>query len=131
MGCMAPRFVLVLVLVLEVTGKSEDENENEDEPFPRLHHALRIAPCLHSRPSPNTQTAMTPLSMYAVDALVRADHGDPFALLGMHESAGQLVVRVFRPDAAEVEVREIGDDGRSWRATRLNPEGFFEASLDR
>ena len=47
---------------------------------------------------------MTPLSKYAVDALVRADHGDPFALLGMHESGAELVVRVFRPDAAGVEV---------------------------
>ena len=39
----------------------------------------------------------------------------------MHGADDQLVVRVFRPDAAAVEVCEVGDD-RSWRAERLNAE---------
>ncbi len=39
----------------------------------------------------------------AVEALVRGDHGDPFALLGMHEApGGGLVVRTFQPRAGRV-----------------------------
>ena len=37
---------------------------------------------------------------------VAADHGDPFAVLGVHEVDGHLVVRVFRPDARAVTVQD-------------------------
>ena len=41
----------------------------------------------------------------AIDALVRGDHGDPFALLGPHRAAaGQMVVRTFQPQASRVWV---------------------------
>ena len=72
---------------------------------------------------------MSTASKEAIDSLLRADHGDPFAILGMHGSDGQFSVRVFRPDAAGVEVREIGGAARTWRAERLSPDGFFEATL--
>jgi len=72
---------------------------------------------------------MTPLSKEAIEAITRADHGDPFALLGMHGSDGQFAVRAFRPDAKAVEVQEIGGKGRTWRAERIGTDGFFEALL--
>jgi len=69
------------------------------------------------------------ISTEAIDALARADHGDPFAVLGMHGSDGALAIRVFRPDVAAVEVREIGGAARSWRAGKTARDGFFEAKL--
>ncbi|MEO6789274.1 MAG: 1,4-alpha-glucan branching enzyme, partial [Chthoniobacteraceae bacterium] len=72
---------------------------------------------------------MTSIQQEAIDALARADHGDPFAILGMHESAGTLVLRVFRPDVAKLEIVELGGKARTWPAERLTPEGFFETAL--
>jgi 1,4-alpha-glucan branching enzyme len=72
---------------------------------------------------------MTTPSKEEIASLLRADHGDPFAILGMHGSEGTLALRVFRPDVAGVEVREIGGKARSWKAERVLPDGFFEANL--
>jgi 1,4-alpha-glucan branching enzyme len=46
----------------------------------------------------------------AVEAIVRARHGDPFAVLGPHEVAGGCAIRSFLPGAIKVEVlsRESG-----------------------
>ena len=72
---------------------------------------------------------MIPLSKDAIDAITRADHGDPFAVLGLHGSSGEFAVRAFRPDARAMEVREIGGKERTWRAERVGADGFFEAAL--
>jgi 1,4-alpha-glucan branching enzyme len=42
----------------------------------------------------------------AIEALVRAEHGDPFALLGMHTDGpnGAVTVRTFLPEARAVQV---------------------------
>ncbi|MGY3436678.1 MULTISPECIES: 1,4-alpha-glucan branching protein GlgB [unclassified Marinovum] len=37
-------------------------------------------------------------------SLASGQHGNPFAVLGMHEADGKLVCRVFRPEADSVEV---------------------------
>ena len=37
-------------------------------------------------------------------SLADGSHGNPFAVLGMHETDGKLVVRVFRPEADSVEL---------------------------
>jgi 1,4-alpha-glucan branching enzyme len=63
-------------------------------------------------------------------AILEARHGDPFAVLGMHEAGGQLVVRIFRPEARAVVVRSLDEPGREWPAHQLHPEGFFEARLE-
>ena len=73
---------------------------------------------------------MTPAPLEAIDALARADHGDPFAILGMHGGDGDLAIRIFRPDAVAVEVREIGGAARSWHGERNSQAGFFEVPLD-
>ncbi len=76
--------------------------------------------------SPNSESAINDGALHAI---LRADHGDPFAVLGMHRAGGQLVVRVFRPDAMDVEVEKLFD-GTCFQATRMKDEGFFIATLD-
>jgi 1,4-alpha-glucan branching enzyme len=41
-----------------------------------------------------------------VDALVRAEHGDPFSILGPHPDGDGLMIRAFLPNALGVEVLE-------------------------
>src|SRR2546423_15529948 len=62
-------------------------------------------------------------------AIIGAYHGDPFAVLGMHQVGDRLTVRVFRPDALDVTVREVGNSQREFPAKRLHHDGFFEAVL--
>ena len=60
-----------------------------------------------------------------VAALVGARHGDPFGLLGLHETAAGLVLRAFVPGAATLEA--VPDDGAPAFALGLrDPAGFFE-----
>src|SRR6187397_2761888 len=66
----------------------------------------------------------------ALHAILEARHGDPFAVLGMHQAGEQLVVRVFRPDARAVTVRSVDAPGKEWAARRLHAEGLFEAVLE-
>ena len=66
----------------------------------------------------------------ALDAILSAQHGDPFSVLGMHEVGDVLVVRVFRPGARAITVREARDGGRSFTAALVHADGFFEARLD-
>ncbi len=60
-----------------------------------------------------------------VAALVRGQHGDPFAVLGPHADPAGVVVRVLVPGAETVDARS--GDGR-WATTleRRHPEGLFE-----
>ena len=55
----------------------------------------------------------------SIASLLRADHGDPFALLGLHEEAGHFVVRIFQPGARAIVVKEIGGM-REWPAERVD-----------
>ncbi len=65
----------------------------------------------------------------AIAAIAGAYHGDPFAILGQHQAGEQLVVRVFRPDARAVTVRDE-NGGAKYPARQLHPDGFFEAILE-
>lgn len=66
-------------------------------------------------------------------AISRGDYGDPFSTLGMHADGpdGTMVVRVFFPEADEVEVV----DKKSGRVVAplecILPEGFFAGVLGR
>ncbi len=64
-----------------------------------------------------------------IHAIVGAYHGDPFAVLGQHQAGEQLAVRVFRPDARAVVVRDE-TTGATYPALQLHPDGFFEAILE-
>ena len=62
--------------------------------------------------------------------LVRGEHGDPFAILGPHRIEGDTgrLVRVFAPDAAQIEV--LADpSGPAVPMRRIHPEGLFQASF--
>ncbi len=58
------------------------------------------------------------LTSTGIEAILRGQHHDPFAILGPHD--GQL--RVFAPQAAEV--RAVADGG-VFPLERIHPEGFF------
>ena len=60
-------------------------------------------------------------------SLLNADHGDPFAILGMHQVEDHLSIRVFRPDAREVVVQDLQNPKNRLTARRLHDTGFFEA----
>jgi 1,4-alpha-glucan branching enzyme len=60
-------------------------------------------------------------------ALADARHRDPFAVLGPHVSANQVIVRAFLPDAVEVSV--IGHGGEPVAMHRRHNAGIFEARL--
>ena len=63
-----------------------------------------------------------------VDAIVDARHGDPFAVLGPHDTADGCVVRAFVPHAEFLDV--LGRDGSvAVRLERRHDAGFFEGLL--
>ena len=67
-----------------------------------------------------------------IELLSRAEHPDPFRLLGPHVAgegdAKRLVVRAFLPRASEVSVILEGHPNPI-PALRISPEGLFEAAL--
>jgi len=72
-------------------------------------------------------TAAT-ISAVELDALVAGRHRDPFGVLGPHEVAGGLAVRVFRPGATAVEF-VAHPAGTASPMTPLHPAGVFEIVL--
>ena len=65
----------------------------------------------------------------AIEAVVHARHGDPFAVLGPHPVASGMAVRTFVPDADSIEViaRETGL--RLGELTRVHDAGFWSGSV--
>src|SRR5450755_936735 len=59
-------------------------------------------------------------------AFLAGAHPDPFGILGPHRVGDNLVVRVFRPEAKEVD---IVADGKEFPAERLDDKGFFQAVM--
>ena len=54
-----------------------------------------------------------------VEAIVSANHGNPFAFLGMHEiEGGGLVVRVFNPYAKSMQVVRASARDAVWSWTK-------------
>ena len=64
----------------------------------------------------------------AITAIVEGSHGDPFAVLGLHEEDGACVVRAFVPGAETVDV-ETRDGDPVARLVRRHPAGFFDGEL--
>jgi 1,4-alpha-glucan branching enzyme len=75
--------------------------------------------------------AKSPLDL-AIDALVIGRNSDPFALLGPHAAetpAGRRwVIRMFHPGAISAAIR-FTDSQTVVEASKLRPQGFFEANL--
>jgi 1,4-alpha-glucan branching enzyme len=68
----------------------------------------------------------------AAAALVAGDHGDPFAVLGMHgpDGAGRIVVRAFHPDASAVAVVDARTGDTRLELERVHPGGLYAGRLD-
>jgi 1,4-alpha-glucan branching enzyme len=64
----------------------------------------------------------------AVEAIVAGTHGDPFAVLGLHEVDGRLVARAFVDGAEAVEAFTLSDKPAGALACR-HAAGFFEGRL--
>src|SRR5512137_2737325 len=60
-----------------------------------------------------------------IAAIVEARHGDPFALLGPHDTQAGAVIRALVPGAQTVEV-ETPDGVTVAPLERIHPDGFFE-----
>src|SRR5277367_465153 len=61
-----------------------------------------------------------------IAAIVGARHGDPFAVLGPHNTGAGLVVRALVPGARSVAICEP-DGATAMAMTCRHPDGFFEA----
>ena len=70
------------------------------------------------------------LSPHDLDLLLRADHSDPFGVLGLHTVNGTQVVRAFRPDAKTLAVVDRADPKTKLVAQRIAAEGVFEAIIN-
>ena len=68
-----------------------------------------------------------------IDALVRGDHANPFAILGMQgpEKDGTFVVRTFQPYAKAVSVIHARTGAVAATLMRVHPDGFYEGSVGR
>jgi 1,4-alpha-glucan branching enzyme len=64
-----------------------------------------------------------------IAAIVRAEHGDPFAILGPHHVPGGLAVRAFIPDAIAVELVSPSTGQVLARLERVHPDGFWNGAL--
>jgi len=60
-----------------------------------------------------------------IERIVAADHPDPFAVLGLHETGGRMVVRAFVPGAAAVEVIGPESDETLADLACLHDAGLF------
>ncbi|MBL0141112.1 MAG: 1,4-alpha-glucan branching protein GlgB [Betaproteobacteria bacterium] len=74
---------------------------------------------------------MTPtLSSGVIEAIVAGRHGDPFAVLGLHEEAGKPVIRAFVPGAESVEALTRRGEPLGQLAC-LHGGGFFAGGIAR
>ncbi|MCP5420233.1 MAG: 1,4-alpha-glucan branching protein GlgB [Gammaproteobacteria bacterium] len=67
-----------------------------------------------------------------IDAIVTGEHGDPFAVLGMHPAGpgGTWVVRAFLPSVDRVQVLHHDTGAVAGDLERIHPEGLFAGALD-
>jgi 1,4-alpha-glucan branching enzyme len=72
-----------------------------------------------------------PLDRAVVAALANATHGDPFAVLGPHETEAGPIVRAFLPGALRVDVLARGDRTPLGRLEAHDDSGLFEGPMRR
>ena len=65
----------------------------------------------------------------AIAAVLEARHGDAFAFLGMHESAGGLCVRAMLPAAQQMAVLDSATGATVAEGVKVHREGFFIAEI--
>ena len=87
-----------------------------------------------ARNKSETKTVATPEQHFLgeIESILRAEHGEPFAILGRHPvqvgAERAIAVRAFLPRANEVTV-VLENGGASYPARRIHPDGFFEAVI--
>jgi len=64
-----------------------------------------------------------------IAAIVAGAHGDPFAVLGVHEAGGGFVARCFVPHAETVTAYTL-EGSEAGELVRRHDGGFFEGRLD-
>ena len=64
-----------------------------------------------------------------IERLARGEHHEPHSLLGAHPAGGQVAIRAWRPDAAEVTA-VLAEDGERVKLTQIHPAGLFEGLVD-
>jgi len=69
------------------------------------------------------------LSLPEADAIAHGRHGDPFRVLGPHDTAEGRVVRAFLPGAKAVELLRRSDRAVIGRLEAQQPDGMFEATV--
>src|SRR5581483_7824269 len=65
------------------------------------------------------------------EAIVRGDHPDPFAFLGLHEADERMVVRAFLPEARSVTVLDVRSSRPLAALEKVHDAGLFAGSVDR
>ncbi|MGH8094592.1 MAG: 1,4-alpha-glucan branching protein GlgB [Chthoniobacterales bacterium] len=70
-----------------------------------------------------------PIDPSEIAALLHGAHADPFRILGPHHVGDDLVIRIFRPEAKEVQVVAAKEHGKVFPADRLHIEGLYQATL--
>jgi len=69
---------------------------------------------------------LPPIARHEAEALTRALHGDPFRVLGPHETAAGPVIRALLPGADSVEVLRRSDGATLGRLEPIDAHGLFE-----
>jgi 1,4-alpha-glucan branching enzyme len=69
------------------------------------------------------------LASHDLQRLLRAEHDDPFSVLGLHSGDPFWFVRAFRPEANKLAVLDRNDRSRRFQALKIADEGLFEAEL--
>jgi len=76
---------------------------------------------------------MTTLTNNAIDAIIRGEQDDPFAVLGSHAMQngrkGTVAVRAFLPGAAQVTVIPTTTRVKPQVMEQVHPEGLFETQF--
>ncbi len=67
-----------------------------------------------------------PIDPHEAQALVHAAHGDPFRLLGPHDTPAGRVIRALLPGAEGAEVLRRSDSTRIGRLDQSEPDGLFQ-----
>ena len=70
-----------------------------------------------------------PIDPSEIAALLHGSHSDPFRILGPHRAGEDLVIRIFRPEAKEIQVVAANDHGKVFPADRLHIEGLYQATV--
>jgi 1,4-alpha-glucan branching enzyme len=66
------------------------------------------------------------------EAIISGNHGDPFAVLGMHKAADDtIIVRVYQPTAENVELLEYDSEKKIGDFVKVHEAGLFQIELDK